>query len=138
MVECYRSGPRERAAFPGEGVVLTIVLPTMGRDGELHDVTYFDAREVATRLGFSPQTIRVHTTGHRADWPHLKLGRSPFLSERDIGRVIELLRHDPDRIPEGDGPARLGIACTTNDIEDIEQPPLPLEDDDGDDEENAP
>jgi hypothetical protein len=106
---------------------LSIVIPTRRTpDGELEPVTYYDAREVAARLGYAPKTIRVHTTGVKGDWPHIKLVRSPYLSDEHIARVVELLTHDPDRISEGDRPARLGIGCTTNDLEDIDQSPLPL------------
>jgi hypothetical protein len=104
---------------------LSIRIPTQNRDGELVELTYYDAEEVGRMLGgLTPRTVQRHTTGTIGDWPHLKVWRSPFLSAEQIARVVELLTHDPDRIPEGDAPARLGIACTTNQLEDIAQPPL--------------
>lgn len=107
---------------------MSIRIPTYTRDGELVELVYYDAEEVGAMFGgMTPRTIQRHTTGQIGDWPHLKLWRSPFLSAEQIARVVELLTHDPDRLPEGDRPARLGIACTTNDLEDIAEP---LEDDD--------
>lgn len=103
---------------------MSIRIPTHTPDGDLEEVEYYDAEEAGAMLGgLTPRTVQRHTTGQIGDWPHIKLWRSPFLSAEQIARVVELLTHDPDRIPEGDGPARLGIACTTNDLEDIGEPP---------------
>jgi hypothetical protein len=92
----------------------------MTADGELAEVTYYDAEEVGRKLGgLTPRTVQRHTTGKFGDWPHIKVWRSPYLSDEHIARVVELLTHNPDAIPEGDRPARLGIALTTNQLEDI-------------------
>lgn len=99
---------------------MSIVLPTRAdSDSGLVDVEYFDATEVAKRLGVTPRTVQRHTTGHMGDWPHVKVWRSPYLSEDHIARVVELLTHDPDRISEGQRPARLGTPCTATQLEDI-------------------
>jgi len=104
---------------------LSIRIPTRTPDGDLVELVYYDAEEVGRMLGgLTPRTVQRHTTGTIGDWPHIKVWRSPFLSADQIARVVELLTHDPDRVPEGDRPARLGIACTTNDLEDIDVPPL--------------
>lgn len=101
---------------------MSIHLPTRQTDdGPLEDVEYFDATEVAARIGMTPQTVRRHTTGVIGDWPYLKLARSPYMTEEHIARVIELLTHDPDQISEGDRPARLGIPCSDRDLEDIDR-----------------
>lgn len=101
---------------------MSIVLPTRSDAvAGLVDVEYFDATEVAQRLGLTARTVQRHTTGHIGDWPHVKVWRSPYLSEDHIARVVELLTHDPDRIAEGDRPARLGVPCTANQLEDVER-----------------
>lgn len=104
---------------------MSIHIPTRTADGDLVEVEYFDAEEVAAMLGgLTARTVQRHTTGHIGDWPHIKVWRSPYLSAEQIARVVELLTHDPDVVPEGQQPARLGVACTTNDLEDIGARPL--------------
>jgi hypothetical protein len=116
---------KERPRSGTGGPELSIRIPTRTPDGDLVEVEYFDAEEVAQQLGgIKPRTVQRHTTGTIGDWPHIKLRRSPYLSAEHLARVVELLTHDPDRIPDqADRPPRLGVACTTDQLEDIAEPP---------------
>jgi hypothetical protein len=107
---------------------VAIKLPTWdGQLGRLVEVTYYDAREVAAMLGYSPRTVTRYTS-ELGLWPHVRLNRQPYLTEEMIGRVVELLTYDPASgeprplldDPPQQRPPRLGRVLSEEEIEAIE------------------
>lgn len=84
--------------------------------GEVVDVPYYDVPEAAALLKVSQATVRRRCRDH--DWPHEHLGRIWFRQEH-IERIHELSTVDPDRLAEGDAPARLGVVAADAEMEPI-------------------
>ena len=105
---------------------MPIELPTWDdHQHELVPTTYYDAGEVADRLHVSVRTVTRYTTERQA-WPHIRLAGRAYLTNEMIGRVVELLTYDPDRLPDhSEVPRRLGTplpydATTEARVEDVQ------------------
>ena len=84
---------------------------------ELVPVAYYNPTEVAEMLPISETTVRRLLTEQA--WPHVVFSGHRFMSAEQIGRAVELAMVDPDAIPEGDEPARLGTPMTDTDLESV-------------------
>lgn len=110
---------------------MPFTLPTWDPDQRrLVDTAYYDAREVAERLHVSVRTVTRYTS-ERGVWPHILLARLPYMTDHHIGRVVELMTHDPDRLYDRDAdtiplhrrqeePPLLGRVLTEDEIEGIQ------------------
>jgi hypothetical protein len=90
------------------------VFPTLDPEtGELVDVTYWFAAEVAPRLHVSVRTLERRC--QEGKWPHLKVVGTYYFSAAHVARIVDLLTVDPDR--PGPPPRRLGVVVDDDDQE---------------------
>lgn len=84
--------------------------------GEPIQVPYYDAAEVGPMIGASESHVRRMAKAKK--WPHENpTGRRPIFTLDHVERIHELSTVDPDAIPEGSRPARLGTPLSDADLE---------------------
>jgi tRNA-dihydrouridine synthase len=87
--------------------------------GEAIQVPYYDAAEVAPMVGVSESHVRRKAKA--GEWPHENpSGRRPIFTLDHVERIHELSTVDPDAIPDGSGPARLGTPMSDTDLEGVQ------------------
>lgn len=86
--------------------------------GELTDVTYYSAGEVAARIHVSSRTVWRQCAAAR--WPHIRVAGRYYLNADHIERVIELMTVDPDQIPTWEPNRALGVVVDGDDIEGVQ------------------
>ena len=86
--------------------------------GELIDVTYYTPAEIAKMLHISRRQVWANCASGR--WPHLRMQRRYFLNAEQVNRVIEILTHDPDELPEWEPPRSLGVVINPDEIEGVQ------------------
>jgi hypothetical protein len=87
--------------------------------GESIQVPYYDVDETAELLHVAAATVR--RKARRSEWPHENpTGRRPIFTLDHIERIHELSTVDPDAIPEGSRPTRLGTPVDDEDLEGVQ------------------
>jgi hypothetical protein len=94
---------------------MPISFPHRDDTGHLIDVDYFTPEEVAHRLHVSREVVRRNCFTDR--WPHLRVQRRYYMNAEQIGRVLEIMTHDPDTIPNWT--PILGVAVDPDDVEGV-------------------
>lgn len=87
--------------------------------GDLVDVPHFDVAELATRLHVSMSHVRRMCATPYPAWPHRRIASHLWFDPEHVERIMELSTVDPDAIPDGSGPARLGTPLSDDDLEGV-------------------